>query len=227
MASPPVLVLPNFELPFEVECDAAGRGIRAVLIQQRKPIAFFSKALSEGNLAKSVYEKELMAITSPDQQGWLAKLLGYHFEVKYKPGLENKAADALSRCYDDVELKTLMSYPTWVDSKSLLDEVAADTDIQVLIQELHKNPAAKPGYCVKNGVLFYHGRLVISPKSPSIPMLLEEYHCTLAGGHSGFLRTYRRLAENLYWVGMQRSVRDFVRACDTCQRQKYSATIPG
>jgi hypothetical protein len=130
MTSPPVLVLPNFELPFEVECDAAGRGLGVVLMQQRQPVAFFSKALSEGNLAKSVYEKELMAlvlciqhwrhyllgsefivytdhkslkyflqqkISSTDQQCWLAKLLGYQFEVKYKPGLENKAADALSR----------------------------------------------------------------------------------------------------------------------------------
>jgi hypothetical protein len=157
MTSPPVLILPNFTLPFEVECDAAGRGLRVVLMQQRQPIAFFSKALAEGNLSKSDYEKELMAlvlsiqhwrhyllgkkfivyidhkslkyflqqrVTSPDQQAWLAKLLGYQFEVKYKPGLENRAADALSRCYDEVELQTLLSYPTWLGSKQLLDEVA-------------------------------------------------------------------------------------------------------
>lgn len=166
-------------------------------------------------------------ITSPDQQCWLAKLLGYQFEVKYKPGMDNKAADALSRRDDDADLGTLISYPQWTDSKKKLDEVKDDPEIQDMIQTVLSAPDSKPGYSVKQGVLFYHGRLVLSPKSPSIPLLSEEFHCTPTGGHSGFLRTYRKLADNLYWLGMQKSVREFVRACDICQRQKYAATTPG
>lgn len=260
LTTPPVLVLPNFDEPFEVECDAARRGIGAVLMQHRQPVAFFSKALSNGNLAKFVYEKELMAlvlciqhwrhyllgrefivytdhkslkhflqqkVSSPDQQCWLAKLLGYQFEVKYKPGLENKAADALSRCYDEGEMTAIISYPLWVDRQKLLEEISKDPYIQQLINKVQETPENNPGFVVKQGVLLYQGRLVISPQSPSIPWLLEEYHSTPSGGHSGFLRTYRRLADSLYWVGMQRSVKDFVRACDVCQRQKYSATSPG
>ncbi|GAU14480.1 hypothetical protein TSUD_250200 [Trifolium subterraneum] len=260
MTSSPVLILPNFEIPFEVECNAAGRGIGAVLMQHKQPIAFFSKALSAGNLAKSVYEKELMALvlsiqhwrhyilgrefivytdhkslkyflqqrlSSPDQQCWLAKLLGYQFEVKYKPGTENRAADALSRCFDEGEMNTIISFPIWADRQKLLDELAADAYIQQLVQEVQTNPQSRPGFHVKQGVLLYHDRLVISPTSPSIPWLLEEFHNTPSGGHSGFLRTYRRLADSLYWVGMQKSVRNYVRACDICQRQKYSATTPG
>ncbi|PNX58075.1 retrotransposon Ty-3/Gypsy protein [Trifolium pratense] len=165
-------------------------------------------------------------LSSPDQQCWLAKLLGYQFEVQYKPVWENKAADALSRC-NDGEFTTMVSYPTWLDGKNLIQEVTNDSDIQQMVAELNINPLGKSGFNVKQGLLFYNDRLVLYSKSPSIPMLLKEFHSTPTGGHSGYLRTYRRLAENLHWIGMQRTVRDFVRACDVCQRKKYDSTTPG
>jgi hypothetical protein len=56
---------------------------------------------------------------------------------------------------------------------------------------------------------------------------LEEFHATPEGGHSGFYRTYRRLAANVYWVGMKNTIQDYVRGCDTCQRLKYLASSPG
>lgn len=214
MTTSPVLVLPDFSMPFEVECDAAGRGVGVVLMQNRQPIAYFSKALSDNNLSKSVYEKELMAlvlaiqhwrhyllgkefvvytdhkslkhflqqkISSPDQQCWLAKLLGYQFEVKYKPVLENKAVDALSRCYDEGKLTTMLHSPIWLESNKLLQEVTHDDSVKRLREEVERDPNAKLGFTVQQGVLLYQGRLVLGSKSPTIVVLLKEFHETPMG----------------------------------------------
>ena len=62
MTSTPVLSLPNFGLPFEIETDACDSGEGAVLSQNGHPEAFYSKALGVNNRKLSIYEKEFIAI---------------------------------------------------------------------------------------------------------------------------------------------------------------------
>lgn len=44
LATTPMLALPDFDHPFEVETDALGHAMGAVLVQCKHLVAFFSKA---------------------------------------------------------------------------------------------------------------------------------------------------------------------------------------
>jgi len=76
----PVLKMPDFSQAFCIECDVSGTGLGALLSQNKQPIAFFSKALAETSLTKSVNEKELMALVLAIQH-WRPYLIGRRFTV--------------------------------------------------------------------------------------------------------------------------------------------------
>lgn len=58
----PILVLPDFELPFELHCDASKLGIDAVLSQQTKTVTYFSEKLSGARSRYSTYDIEFYAV---------------------------------------------------------------------------------------------------------------------------------------------------------------------
>lgn len=58
LTSAPILVLPNFSQTFELHCDASKLGIRAVLSQQGRPIAYFSEKMVGAKGRYSTYDVE-------------------------------------------------------------------------------------------------------------------------------------------------------------------------
>nr|CAD1823346.1 unnamed protein product [Ananas comosus var. bracteatus] len=71
----PVLALPNLQRPFELEADASGYAIGAVLMQDGRPIAYYSEMFQGAQKNYPTYDKELLALHQVVKH-WQVYLLG-------------------------------------------------------------------------------------------------------------------------------------------------------
>ncbi|GAU28429.1 hypothetical protein TSUD_54810 [Trifolium subterraneum] len=226
LTTAPVLALPDFNKTFVIECNASELMAIGLAIQHWRPYLLGRKFVFSTD-QRSLKQLLQQRISTAEQQNWAAKLLGNDFEIIYKQGKMNKGVDALSRINEGAELNSITTFIQWDQRQLMKEEIQNDEELRKIIADLSQDPTSRPGFMYKQGVLLYDGRLVMSRKSTIIPMLLKEFHDTPLGGHSRLYKTYRRLAANVYWLGMKNRVQEYVRSCDICQRQKYLTSSPG
>ncbi|GJT70641.1 reverse transcriptase domain-containing protein [Tanacetum coccineum] len=102
----PILIAPDWDLPFELMCDASDFAIGAVLGQRKnkhfQPIHYASKTMNEAQTHYTTTEKELLAVVYAFEKfrkthavDLIAQEFDMKFETKKEP--ENLRADHLSR----------------------------------------------------------------------------------------------------------------------------------
>jgi hypothetical protein len=160
-------------------------------------------------------------IQTPEQQFYLAKLLGYSYDIVYKPGAQNRVAYALSRIHC---LALSISHADFITK--LKEQLTQDSEFQQLLTKVQGQPQDYKDFQVMNGLVFFKGKLFLPKTSPLRLTLLEEFHASPVGGHSGIHRTFGRLQENVYWVGMRKDVEEFVKTCAICQQMKAANHTP-
>lgn len=99
-------------------------------------------------------------------------------------------------------------------------EVAEDPTAQDIIQKLRDDPSSMPHYHWDSTDLHYKHRIFLPSSSKQKLILLQEFHSSPTAGHSGFLRTYKRISQVFHWKGMKNEVKKFVEECATCQANK-------
>lgn len=146
-------------------------------------------------------------------QRWVSNLLGYDFEIKFRPGATNQAADAFLQhpSLSFFFLSSMVSSTT-VDWGDLHNQLASDPFLASIIAKCTSGETPPPGYTFAQGRLWYK----VPPNSPFIAKLLHEYHNSAIGGHNGEFKTYLLLTEQWFWVGMRKQVTQFVRDCLVC-----------
>lgn len=80
LVSAPVLALPDFSHPFQLQTDACDIGVGAVLMQDLHPLAYVSKALGPRSHGLSTYEKENLAMLMVVDQ-WCSYLQHIEFTI--------------------------------------------------------------------------------------------------------------------------------------------------
>ena len=243
----PLLQLLNFGKTFELECDASGVGIGAVLMQDGKPVAYFSEKLHGPILNYSTYDKELYALVRSLETWhhylWPKEFVIHsdHESLKYLRSQNN-----LNRRHAKwVEL--IESFPYVIKHKKGKDNVIADalsrryTLLSQLYCRLFGLESIKEQYAldpdfkdvllncregrtwnkfvINDGLLFRANRLCI-PVGSVRHLLLQEAHGGGLMGHFGAKKTEDVLASHFFWPKMRRDVERFVVHCTTCQKAK-------
>jgi len=118
---------------------------------------------------------------------------------------------------------------TTIDSISLEQvrrSMLSDEFLKDLNKRWEENKVDTRLYQKRGGMFYYKNRILLSPDNPLTKTLISEHQDSPWGGHSGYERTLQRLQKIVYWKGLERSVRQYIKECDVCQRQKTENIHP-
>ena len=264
---------------FELEVDASGYAVGAVLLQRKEdgkkhPIGYYSATLNEAQRNYDIYDLELLAIVmalknwrpllagSPHKiiiysdhlnlQYWrlpqrisrrvareVLELSEYDFEIRHLPGRLNGRADALSRRpgYDQGENdnKDIVVLPDRVFVKATATQRAPPMRRIIAQEEMETtNPVYTQNEEILTpwvdahrlkkieGVWYKDGRRVVTGGLEHKRTFIQAHHNAPVYGHPGVNKTYQLTSRRYWWPNMQQDVRNYVRGCAECQRNKIN-----
>ncbi|WVZ49645.1 hypothetical protein U9M48_000985 [Paspalum notatum var. saurae] len=209
-------------VPFVVDCDASGSGFATVLHQGSGPIAFFSRPFAARHLKLAAYERELIGLVQAVRH-WRPYLWGRQFVVRTDYfALKFLLDQRLSTVPQHHWISKLFGFDFTVEYRPGRFNVVADALSCQDVEEMAAAAVTGPSFQLYDS-LRLEGPSAAEWKQLHNQLILQLAH---GAGHGGIQKTLHRLRADFYVPGDRSLVRDFVRSCTVCQRNKTEALHP-
>lgn len=146
---------------------------------------------------RSIRELMSQTIQTPEQQFYLAKLLGFDYDIQYKAGNSNVVADSLSRISESTQGQCfILSVPHPEFLHQLKQSLLTNSEFLRHREAIQSAPTDHPDFSISGDFILFKGAIWIDEKNPFIPALLHEHHATPLAGHFDVKKTFHRLHPN-------------------------------
>ena len=144
----------------------------------------------------------------------------YNIKLQHIPGKNNGHADALSRRPDydqgaeDNQDVTVLPNRLFIRALAL-QELEQDEEVLKPWIDTHKLKQI-------SGTWWKGNQLVVTADVPSRHTIVQIHHDLPAYGHPGISMTLELTARRYWWLRMLQDVKDYVKGCGDCQRNKVN-----
>lgn len=185
-------------------------------------VLFYSKDLDENNLLsvtiKDTYD--LTKISNPDSLyssiklsnnskiSYLCICKNFHFDkVEYKDifyCLRNLRTELFK---NNINSENIYIHDITINNNNIKKDMFCE-----IVYYIFKDTKYKP-------ILITKSRIIPQTEN-EILKILEDNHNSKLAGHSGFIRTYKRIKEHYKWESMKKDIKNYIKRCPSCQINK-------
>lgn len=167
---------------------------------------------------------------------WLLELQNFTFKISHIAGALNTAADYLSRIdindYDELNLLSRQSVepiersPIYVSTRARTRaQTAAESEAQTaerLLSDITNEDAENEDSDKSDGEIEDTNATRKNIKDQALQLeIIEQFHNHQLGGHLGIRKTFLRINAHYFWKNLHKMVKNYVRACEVCQKSKF------
>ncbi|GJU58279.1 hypothetical protein Tco_1236045 [Tanacetum coccineum] len=223
----PVTVSPNWNLPFELICDASDFAVGAILVLSKTIVDTDRSALR--HLFKKQDDK-------PRLIRWILLLQEFDIEIKDKKGIENVTADHLSRIEndetsDDSEVDDNFPGESLMEMNTEDEPWFADFENYLVSNIIPKGMTYQQKNKIFSNIKHYFweepylfkvcsdGMIRRCISGPETRTILDQCHHRLTGGHYGLNTTAKKVLDSgFYWLTIIKEAHTQVRLYEACQK---------